>query len=231
MLNRYKRDMNDAPIIIVYLRQPDSTNPNESRDDPFWEFGSFGCTGCHRHNLMSVRKLEELKGCRLAFVQGGRGEIRLVYLTPRVDICYHLHCGEVIWQPAEKPFAFASAPVLMNNECQSDVPSVIDLLMNVNRSTPWGKFASKFRSRRAPLPTYIAQELTNVYEQFSKSKIPRAKSYVEALPYEPPKINRDRRTTYKEHVSIANASHNRGRISRLVKTTGCTKTKKFSKSC
>ena len=197
--------MNDAPIIIVYLRQPHSTNPNESRDDPFWEFGSFGCTGCHRRNLMSMRKLEELRGCRLAFVQGGRGEIRLVYLTPTVDIRYHLHCGEIVWQPPEMPFAFTSAPVLINNDCQSDVPSVVDLLINVNQSTPCAKFASKFRSRRTPLPAHIAQELTIVYDQFANLKAQRARLYVDALPYEPPKPDRDRRTTYKELVSLANA--------------------------
>lgn len=224
-------DVIDPSVILVYLRQPDNSNPNESRDDPYWEFGSFGCTGCHSHNLMSLKKLEELRGCRLAFVQGGRGEIRLVYLTPRVDIRYHLHRGEVVWQPPEMPFTFKSAPILVNNECQSDVPSVFDLLDNVHRSTPCGKFASKFRSRRKPLPAYVAQELTNVCQQFSNSKAPRAKSYVEALPYAPPKIDRERRKSYKEHVAFSNATHSRRRISSFKKTTGCTKTRKFTKSC
>lgn len=223
--------MNDAPIVIVVLRQPDTKDPDESRDDPFWEFGSFGCTGCHGHNLMSLGKLVELRGHRLAFVQGGRGEIKLVYLTPRVDIRYHYHRGEVVWQPTEMPFAFKSAPVLINNDGQSDVPSVLDLLIDVNRSTPCAKFASKFRSRRTPLPTHIAQELTIVYNQFANSKAQRARLYVEALPYEPPKIDRDRRTTYNKHVSFANSTHNRGRISSLIETTGRTKTRKFSKPC
>ena len=223
--------MIDPAVIVVYLRQPCATDPYESRADPYWEFGSFGCTGCHSHNLMSLKKLEELRGSRLAFVQGGRGEIRLVYLTPRVDIRYHLHRGEVVWQPPEMPFTFTSAPILMNNECQSDVPSVFDLLDNVNRSTPCAKFASKFRSRRTPLPTYVARELTKVYEQFSNSKAPRANSYVEAMPYEPPKIDRDRRKSYEENLAFSNATHSRRRISSLNKTTGCTKTRRFTKSC
>lgn len=223
--------MIDAQVILVYLRQPDITNPYESRDDPFWEFGSFGCTGCHRHNLMNLGKLEELKGCRLAFVQGGKGEIRLVYLTPPVDVRYHLHRGEAVWQPAEMPLAFTSAPVLMNNEFQTEVPSVIDLLIDVNRSSPCGKLASKFRSRRKPLPAYIARELTHVFDLYSIQKEHRAKSYVEALPYEPPKIDRDRRTTYKQHLSFSNVTHDPGKILRLDANTGKTKTRKFSSSC
>ena len=43
--------MTMAPrVILVLLRQPSSA-VTERRDDPFWEFGSFGCTGCHGRNL------------------------------------------------------------------------------------------------------------------------------------------------------------------------------------
>lgn len=38
-------------IFIVHLRQP-SNNADEKRSDPFWEFGSFGLTGCHCKNLL-----------------------------------------------------------------------------------------------------------------------------------------------------------------------------------
>src|SRR6185312_13769949 len=57
-----ERRMDDPKVIIVMLRQPRLDSPNEMRTDPLWEFGSFGCTGCHRKNLMNPNKLTELNG-------------------------------------------------------------------------------------------------------------------------------------------------------------------------
>ena len=37
-------------VILVHLRRPRSRS--DKRDDPFWEFGSFGITGCHARNLL-----------------------------------------------------------------------------------------------------------------------------------------------------------------------------------
>ena len=34
-------------VFFVHLRRPNRSDPDEQRDDPFYEFGSFGCTGCH----------------------------------------------------------------------------------------------------------------------------------------------------------------------------------------
>ena len=39
--------MEQPPVFIVHLRRPKKNDPEEMRSDPFWEFGSFGCTGCH----------------------------------------------------------------------------------------------------------------------------------------------------------------------------------------
>ena len=61
--------MDDPRVIIVMLRQPRLNDPNEMRTDPLWEFGSFGCTGCHRRSLMNPKKLTELNGTRFAFAQ------------------------------------------------------------------------------------------------------------------------------------------------------------------
>jgi hypothetical protein len=36
-------------VFVVMLRRP---RKNDRRSDPFWEFGSFGCTGCHGKNLL-----------------------------------------------------------------------------------------------------------------------------------------------------------------------------------
>jgi hypothetical protein len=78
--------MNEPKVILVMLRQPRRSNPNEMRTDPLWEFGSFGCTRCHRKNLMNPKKLAELNGVRLGFAQNGPLGIKLVHVTPPVTM-------------------------------------------------------------------------------------------------------------------------------------------------
>ena len=65
----------NAGVIIVLLRRPYRHQSDERRDDPFWEFGSFGCTGCHRTNLMNPRRSHELVGKHLAVCAGWRSWI------------------------------------------------------------------------------------------------------------------------------------------------------------
>ena len=78
--------MNPSNIVIVMLRRPNKNDQGEMRSDPFWEFGSFGCTGCHRRNLLSPKRAKELEGLRLAFAQGGPEGMKLVHLTPPVSV-------------------------------------------------------------------------------------------------------------------------------------------------
>ena len=77
--------MKPPPIILVHLRRPDRRNPDETRTDPLYEFGSFGLTDCHR----TLLKRRSTIGSRLGFVQPGRGEMRLVYLSPPVKVVDH----------------------------------------------------------------------------------------------------------------------------------------------
>jgi hypothetical protein len=70
-------------VFFVHLRRPGSDDP---RTDPLYEFGSFGCTKCHCSNLFHPRHAEDLKGSRLAFVQGGDDGSRLVFLTPPITV-------------------------------------------------------------------------------------------------------------------------------------------------
>ncbi len=95
-------------IYIVHLRRPSKHDPNERRDDPFWEFGSFGCTRCHSRNLMHVKNAEALEGSRLAFAQGGSLGFRLVLLTPPVKITKHADKLEAKW-PKKWPFQYKKA--------------------------------------------------------------------------------------------------------------------------
>src|SRR6266542_2541693 len=120
--------MNEPKVILVMLRQPYLKNPNEMRTDPLWEFGSFGCTRCHRKNLMNPKKLAELNGVRFGFAQNGPLGIKLVHVTPPVTTQHHRTFGEAKWSPAEMPLTYASAPTLVNNFGESDIPALLDML-------------------------------------------------------------------------------------------------------
>ncbi|HIO50418.1 TPA: hypothetical protein EYN23_24130 [Candidatus Poribacteria bacterium] len=146
--------MNDLKVILVMLRQPNMKDPDEMRSDPFWEFGSFGCTHCHKHNLMNPKKLHQLTGAQIAFTQGGPLGFKLVYVTPPVFTKLYPHTGELNWQADDEykiPFKYSTAPLLINNQGQTDFPLLKSFVADVNRPTYVSKFASRFRSRRQPL--------------------------------------------------------------------------------
>src|SRR5262249_25659859 len=133
-----------STVYIVHLRRPQSrrANPNESRADPFWESGSFGCTRCHWRNLMNPRHADELNGARLAFAQGGPHGHRLVFLTPPVNIKIWRDRLEAKWAPQDMPFRYEHAPVLVANNRVSDFPSIEALARDTLRSTAVAGFSS-----------------------------------------------------------------------------------------
>ena len=91
---------NYPSVIVVMLRQPRS-DANESRTDPYWEFGSFGTTGCHGRSVMNQARVSELDGKRFAFAQGGPLGMRLVHVTPplRTRILAKNNTAEALWEP------------------------------------------------------------------------------------------------------------------------------------
>lgn len=191
-------------VIVVLLRRPQKNKSNESRTDSFWEYGSFGLTGCHRTNLMNPKKLEELRGVRLAFIQGGHSEMRLVYLTPPIaTLEKHENrertVGEVKWEVDKLPFCFNDAPLIINNHDYTDFPQIRQLIEHTDRSTPVAKFASRFRASRQPLPVAITQELIDIWAQKVAAAPPTAfaKNYWDALPYQPPCLDQNRAKTYR----------------------------------
>lgn len=192
--------MNESNVVFVMLRKPNLKKPNEMRSDPFWEFGSFGCTKCHRKNLMNPRKLSELNGIRFAFAQGGPSGFKLVHVSPPVETTYHGHgnFGEAKWKPKEMPLTYDSAPLLVNNFGVSDVEGLLEIIIDANRDTPVAKFSSKFRSRREPLPDDVGRRVIEVYKKARRGGAAVARNYAEALPYPPPKIDSDREATYLE---------------------------------
>jgi hypothetical protein len=201
-------------VIMVHLRQPNLSKHNELRSDPFWEFGSFGCTKCHASNLMNPEKIERVEGACLAFAQGGELGFKLVYLTPPVTIVKHNLCCEARWETTEKmPFRYDKAPLLVDNDGNTDFPLLLGMLDQVSRETLIGCFSSKFRSRSKPLPLDIAEALVDKYfavrRQAHESDF--AKSYDEALPYSPPQKDENREDTYKKFIKEAAGNKNTDR--------------------
>ncbi|HEY4761980.1 MAG TPA: hypothetical protein VIH42_15490 [Thermoguttaceae bacterium] len=179
-------------------------NSEEMRTDPLWEFGSFGCTGCHKKNLMNLRKSDELNGTRLAFAQGGCDGFKLVHLTPPIKIIQHGKIAEAKWSSKFKPLKYKKAPLLINKNGETDFP----LLKHFIRSTNWHswvtKFSSKFRSRRKPLDIKIANQIIKVFnEVISDSRDIFASKYFDTLDKAPPKVDKNRRHTYFELIKRA----------------------------
>ena len=190
-----------SSVVIIMLRQPKKNNPGETRSDPFWEFGSFGCTGCHRRNLLSPKRAKELAGMRLAFAQGGPEGIKLVHLTPPVSVVRHSIGFELKWAPAEMPLTYKSAPIIVDNGKHSDAKAILHEIKGVYRSTPVGKFASKFRARREPVDLELARELERAYKKCRRRKGAIAKHYKDAMPYDSPKVDPRRGQTYRSLIT------------------------------
>jgi hypothetical protein len=187
-----------TPVIVVMLRQPRMHQSFEMRSDPFWEFGSFGLTGCHQTNLMHPAKSHLLEGARFAFVQGGKLGARLVYLTPPVEATPLSDRTEANWKAGDMPFTYAAAPVVLDCEGYSDFPELQAIVADCKRSSWPGRFASKFRTRREPLPEKVADQVIACYER-RRQLAPTsdfAVTYEQALPCDPPCIDRKRKETY-----------------------------------
>jgi len=187
-------------VFFVHLRRPvsRSKNPNEQRDDPFYEFGSFGSTKCHSKNILHPRHSADLEGARLAFIQGGRSGSRLVFLTPPIRVTVWRECCEVKWTPRSMPFRYEKAPILVSNDGHSDFPLIERMVSRARSATLEGGLASLFRSRAQPLPFELASEVIKVYDGL-RARAPRsalASNYADALPWAPPRIDQDREATY-----------------------------------
>lgn len=195
-----------ANVFVVYLRTPDMQNKDESRDDPFWEFGSFGCTGCHKRNLMNPKRANELDGAQLAFVQGGPAGVKLVHVTPQIKVRHHGHFCEATWHPKDMPLTYDSAPTVVNKEGYSDIRLLRDAASGKNRHTWGGKFASAFRSRREPLPKAVSDQVIATYKRFRARRSSKvATTYVEAMPCPPPHVEQHRRERYELRCGLRSA--------------------------
>lgn len=166
-------------LYLVYMRQP--AHMDDQRHEPFWEFGSFGRTGCHRKNLLSKRS-PLVAGDQLAFLQGGHSEVRIIGVTPGILAPTRFSAEgallEVNWGPAYRPLPYTQAPLLINNRGATEFPAVIPLIRDAARSTWCGKAASKFRSRATALTDELTQE---ILAWFANPRLPRAERYPDAI--------------------------------------------------
>lgn len=169
------------------LRRPRKSDP---RRDPYYEFGSFGLTGCHRTNLLADKAAA---GCRLAFAQGGPSGFRLVMLTPVVDVRGYSDRHEAFWTPGDMPIRYDEAPLLIGKAGTTEVPELLPLLQDVKRSTWEARFASAFRSRKKALPPVVAKSID---EAWRAAEGARARHYWEALPWRPEVVDEDRGATH-----------------------------------
>lgn len=214
--------MSAARVIVVHLRQPRRNDPGESRSDPFYEFGSFGCTKCHSRNLMHPRRAHELDGARFAFAQGGRLGFRLVHLSPPARVVEHRDRCELVWTPADPPFRYDAAPLLVNAAGESDFPALVRMIQEVFRKTWPGRFSSAFRTRREPLPGTVADEVVRVFDRKRAKARPDvlAASYVDALPYLPNKPDGNRKATLARLRVAANGSGSKHSCARRSQDSG-----------
>jgi hypothetical protein len=199
--------MSDPKVVIVHLRRPDQSNEKEMRSDPFYEFGSFGCTGCHDKNLMNPKNIKKLDGVRLAFAQGGPEGFKLIQLTPLVTVksVKHGNRYELKWDKSDVFFKYKNAPCLIVNgkddrkDDHSDFSFLKKILQKGKRLTGEGQFSSNFRSRCKPLEPDDAREIIKTYLGCVKTakKEYFTRNYVETMHEPPPKPDNKRKETYQ----------------------------------
>lgn len=167
--------MSTSRIFIVHLRRPKANDP---RWDPFYEFGSFGCTGCHSHNLFKKGRKPPIRDSdRLAFIQGGPAGSRLVLLTPPVAVWFRpsgsdASVMEVRWDPESKPFAYRTAPLVAANsgdDEKTEFPKLRRRIESVNRGSAAGKLASRYRSSATGLDPELANEMLRVVRRAGRT--------------------------------------------------------------
>jgi len=200
-------------VFIAYLRAPRRI-PDEKRSDPYYELGSYGITTCHCRDLMHPKHAEVLKGSRIAFVQPGYGHTRLVFLSPLIhttktyDVINPkpnkcVSCTEALWEPITRPLKFEKAPLICNNEGETDFPLLMKYVDNVNQPSPVSKLMSKFRGRARVLEDNLGNEIVEVFEShIGKNPLDIfAEHYWETMPNPPPKIEKEREKVYNNYKS------------------------------
>lgn len=179
-----------ARLFVVHLRRP--YGANDRRADQFWEYGSFGLTGCHRANLLHPSRSRIRTGDQLAFVQGGPTGMRLLLVTSPVQCSVWGDAAEaalleVTWDRRARPLRYGpTAPLLAGRaeQVSTDLPELRKYLHDVARVSARAKFSSRFRARCEPLPTELAAELHSAFQRAVASAASEdfVRNYTDAVP-------------------------------------------------
>lgn len=179
-----------ARLFVVHLRRPHGVN--DVRKDPWWEYGSFGLSGCHRANLLHPSRSRVRTGDQLAFVQGGPMGTRLLLITPPVHRRVWGNASgpallEVTWDRRARPLRYGSAaPLLAGRAAQvpADLPELRKYLREVGRTSARAKFASRFRARCGPLPSELSAELRGAFRRAVAEARPEdfSRDYTDVVP-------------------------------------------------
>ena len=137
----------------------------------------------------------------MAFVQGGGDGTRLVFLTPTVSVKVWASKCEACWTPAEMPFKYGEAPLLVANDGSSDFPRVKQFASQTKCPSLENGLSSRLRSRCRPLCPAMAEEVVSVYQRHREDRgaSALASDYFEALPFVK-KIDHDREATFRRLV-------------------------------
>lgn len=151
-----------ARVFIVHLRRPDGAD--DPRHDPFYEFGSFGLTGCHRKNLMNPDKRHLKDGDRLAFLQGGSKGSKILLVTPPIRVVErrvkNKKILEASWSPILMPLVYETAPNV------SSYPELVEYVKEANRPSVDSQVSSCFRTRAKPLEVDLAKSVVGLFERY-----------------------------------------------------------------
>jgi hypothetical protein len=180
--------MSSGRVFVVYLRQPKSLK--DMRDDPFWEKGSFGRTGCHSKNLLSRRCRIKPGHDSVLFAQGGPGCIRAMALVEVEKISPFLKSGEpgdegreLRWDPKLGilgPFVFESAPLLIDSAGRTAFKVFKREHLALTDGKGWlASTASRFRARAEPISPDATSEVVRVMSTWRGKP---ALNFHEALP-------------------------------------------------
>lgn len=218
-------------LFIVFLRRP---GKGDGRTDPFWEFGSFGCTGCHDDNLLHPGKKHIVSGDRVAFVQGGGQGCKLLLITPPVKRVEHGQAKiEIRWNRAFKPFRYYSelAPVLARpGGTNIALPELGRIVNKTRRTTAQAKLASCFRTRCEPLGSTGAAELQQLFRLACEKARPTdfISNYTDALPWSDVRLSlaqrsREYRSRLAQLDSTTAPAHRVNRHSEAPRRRDCSK--------
>jgi hypothetical protein len=108
----------------------------------------------------------------------------LLFITPEIKLRSFGELTEATWKPAEMPFKYLDAAILIDADGNTDFP-LFKRFIATSKAKQWRhKFSSKFRSRAERLDIAVAAQIVETYERFRRAAPRRtfASTYLDAIP-------------------------------------------------